>query len=121
VVVQSASRDRQSAMTEADALFAVLADGTRRAAVAALMAKPRTSSDLARELNVTPQALTRHLRMLRQVGLVKVGGDQADARLRIYRIEPKALEPLRGWLADAERLWSGQLAAFRDFAESSGE
>ena len=104
-------------VTDADRLFGALADGTRRSAVKALLQAPRTSGDLARTLGVTPQALTRHLRVLRRSGLVQAEGDEADARLRIYRVAPEAFAPLRTWLDDAERMWSIQLAAFAHFAE----
>jgi DNA-binding transcriptional ArsR family regulator len=100
-----------------EALFEALADSTRRAAVVALIAQPHTSGELARSLNVTPQALTRHLRVLRRAGIAKVEGDDRDARLRVYRIDPSSLDPLRRWLDDAERLWSVQLAAFKAYVE----
>lgn len=108
-------------MTGVDQLFDALADPTRRAAVGALLAQPHSSGDLARALDVSPQALTRHLRILRRAGLARVDGDEGDARLRIYRIEAAALDPLKNWLAEADRLWSVQLGSFRDYAEGRGE
>ena len=107
-------------MTGVDHLFEALADGTRRAAVEALIERPLTSGDLARTIGVTPQALTRHLRVLRRSGLVRADGDETDARLRIYRVAPEAFATLRSWLDDAERLWSVQLAAFADFVKDRG-
>lgn len=104
-------------MDKAEGLFETLADGTRRAAVLALIERPRTSGELARTLSITPQALTRHLRILRRAGLARVEGDERDARLRIYRIEPALIDPLQRWLSDADRLWSVQLAAFKSHAE----
>ena len=108
-------------MTDVNRLFDALADETRRAAVVALMARPHTSGELARSLEITPQALTRHLRILRRVGLARVEGDEADARLRIYRIDAGALDPVKHWLDTADRLWAAQLSAFREFAEGRGE
>ena len=102
-------------------LFDALADPTRRAAVAALMTRPHSSGDLARALDVSPQALTRHLRILRRAGLARVDGDDGDARRRIYRIDTAALDPLKQWLAEADRMWSAQLGSFRDYAEARGE
>lgn len=104
-------------MNPADALFDAMADPTRRAAVAALIHTPLPSGDLARQLGITPQALTRHLRVLRRAGLVHIQSDATDARLRIYRIAPDAFTPLRTWLAEAERLWATQLAAFAAYAQ----
>jgi hypothetical protein len=62
-------------------------------------------------------ALSRHLRVLKRAGVVTDEGVEADARVRVYRLAPAALEPVRGWLAEVEQAWGQQLAAFRDFAE----
>jgi DNA-binding transcriptional ArsR family regulator len=106
-------------VSETDRLFEAMADGTRRAAIEALIAAPCASGDLARRLAVSPQALSRHLRVLRRAGLVSTGGEADDARRRIYRIEPHALSPLRDWLDRAEAMWGAQLAAFKAFAENA--
>jgi DNA-binding transcriptional ArsR family regulator len=102
---------------DAGAAFEVLAEPTRRAVVEALVVRPRTPGELARELRITPQALSRHLRSLRRAGFVRATDVHEDMRQRVYRIDPQALRSLRSWLARAEALWSRQLAAFRDFAE----
>ena len=116
MVDQPAAGHRREALSAVDRLFDALSDETRRAAVMALMAHPHTSSELARSLAVTPQALTRHLRVLRQSGLARVEGDDSDARLRIYRIDAAALSPFRQWLDEADRLWSTQ---WREVTERS--
>jgi len=105
-------------MNDIDQLFDALADKTRRAAVQALMASPLASSELALALQVTPQALSRHLRVLRNAGLVTIEGTEDDARRRIYHIEHNALVPLRNWLDEAEKMWNEQLSAFKNFAEN---
>ena len=112
----TAGFDGSRRVTGVNHLFEALADGTRRAAIGTLMRGPRTSGDLARAVGVTPQALSRHLRVLRRSGLIKADGDEADARLRVYRVAPEALAPLRAWLDEAERMWSIQLVAFADYA-----
>ena len=117
MVDHAAGLDGTKGVTEADRLFEALADGKRRAAVGTLLQGPRTSGDLARVVGVTPQALTRHLRVLRRSGVVMADGNDADARLRIYRIAPEAFAPLRSWLDEAERMWSVQLGAFADYAK----
>ncbi len=106
---------------DADILFDALSDATRRAAVAALITRPYRSGELAQALKVTPQALTRHLRVLRRAGIAKVEADDSDARLRVYRVDPAALGPLRRWIDDAERVWTEQLASFKAHAESGGQ
>jgi DNA-binding transcriptional ArsR family regulator len=104
-------------LKDAGAAFEVLAEPTRRAVVEALVVRPRTPGQLARAIRVSPQALSRHLRALRQAGFVRTADAAGDLRQRIYRLEPAALRPVRSWLARAEALWDRQLTAFRDFAE----
>lgn len=104
--------------TAEDLAFAALADPTRRAVVRALVREPLRAGELAGRVGASAPALSRHLRLLKQAGVVTDEGLEADARVRIYRLAPAALEPLRGWLAEVEQAWGEQLAAFRDYAES---
>jgi len=104
-------------VTGPDSVFQALADPTRRGVIEALVDSPRTPGDLARSLAITPQALSRHLRHLRRLGLVQTASRENDARVLVYRIRPTALRPLRTWLDRAELMWARQLAAFRDHAE----
>ncbi len=104
-------------MTDPDAVFAALADKTRRSIVEALAHGPRSPGELASELRMSPQALSRHLRQLRRARLVQFQAIDSDARVKLYQLEARALAPLRSWLERAERLWSRQLAAFKDYAE----
>lgn len=104
-------------VNEAAQLFDALSDKTRRAAVHALLTRPHGSGELARALSVSPQALTRHLRVLRKAGLVVIEGVEDDARQRIYHFDQRAFAPLRNWLDEAEQMWSEQLGAFKEFAE----
>lgn len=78
---------------------------------------PRAAGDLARELDLTPPAMSRHLRKLRQGGLVEESHPTFDARVRIYALRPEPMVHLLRWLKDTERLWSEQLAAFKAHVE----
>jgi DNA-binding transcriptional ArsR family regulator len=100
-----------------DRTFAALSDPTRRGVVDLLRAQPRRAGDLALELAVTPPALSRHLRLLRQSGLVEEASLPGDGRVRVYRLCPEPFADLRGWLDQVESFWSGQLAAFKAHAE----
>jgi DNA-binding transcriptional ArsR family regulator len=57
---------------------------------------------------MTPQALSRHLRVLRKAGLVSEEGIEADARVRVYSVHAAAFHPLQQWLAQVEELWRGR-------------
>lgn len=104
-------------MTRPDGVFNALSDATRRGVIEALVSSPRTPGELAGLLAVSPQALSRHLRHLRRVGLVQAASREHDARVLVYRIRPAALRPLRNWLERVESLWEKQRSSFKDFAE----
>lgn len=92
--------------------FAALADGTRRGVVELLRQRPHRAGELAGELEVSAPALTRHLRVLRDSGLVEEVGDDDDGRVSIYRLRQGAFAPLQAWVDDVQSMWQTQLAAF---------
>lgn len=100
-----------------DQTLAALADPDRRRAVDLLARRPRSAGDLARALDITPPAMSRHLRTLRASGLVEESHPEFDARVRIYALRPEPMVHLMRWLAESERLWSEQLAAFKAHLE----
>ena len=102
---------------EIDRTLAALADLHRRRVVDVLSRGPRAAGDLARDLDLSPPAMSRHLRTLRQSGLVEESHPEFDARVRIYALRPEPMVHLLRWLEDAERLWSEQLAAFKAHLE----
>ena len=98
--------------------LAALADPTRRQVVELLREGPRSAGDLATEADMSPPAMSRHLRVLRGSGLVEVDTDEADARRRLYRLRPDPIVALQAWLDQVESFWSEQLGAFRAHAET---
>lgn len=100
-----------------DQTFAALADPTRRAVVDLLREEPRRAGDLAGALQMTPPALSRHLRVLRRAGLVEEEGRPEDARVRVYRLRREPFGVLRDWVAEVEGFWADQLDAFKHHAE----
>jgi DNA-binding transcriptional ArsR family regulator len=102
-----------------DRTLAALADPHRRAVVELLRDRPRPAGDLAKALNLTPPAMSRHLRTLREGGLVTETHPEFDARVRLYALRPGAMDDLKDWLAQTEALWSDQLAAFKHHVEST--
>ena len=102
-----------------DAAFTALADPTRRALIRALVGQPRRAGELARHVQMSPPALSRHLRLLRRAGLVIEGSIDEDARVRIYRLAPNALAPARAWIDEVEQFWATQLEAFKAHTETT--
>ena len=100
-----------------DRTLAALADPVRRRAVELLGQRPRSAGELASELGLAPPAMSRHLRALKQSGLVEETHPEFDARVRIYALKDGAMADLKRWLADTERMWSDQLAAFKAHVE----
>jgi DNA-binding transcriptional ArsR family regulator len=99
--------------------LSALTDPTRRAVVRLLARQPHRAGELAAALSMSPPALSRHLRVLRQSGLVMDEEPAGDARVRLYRLRPQALAPLQGWLDELAGFWDDQLQAFKAHAEST--
>lgn len=103
-------------MADLDASFAALADPTRRELVR-LLSEPRQPSELADALDLSRPAVSRHLKVLRHAGIVRIESDDEDARRRMVQLDPEGFEPLREWLDEVEAFWGAQLAAFKRHAE----
>lgn len=101
-----------------DRTLLALADPHRRQVVDLLGERPRRAGELAGELQLPAPAMSRHLRMLREVGLVEQTHPPLDARVRIYSLRTGPLRELRAWLAHAERAWAEQLDAFKNHLEA---
>jgi DNA-binding transcriptional ArsR family regulator len=108
-----------SARRNIDATLAALADPHRRRAVELLGQRPRRAGELAEALGLPPPAMSRHLRTLKRSGLVEETHPAFDARVRIYALKEGAMTDLKQWLADTERLWTDQLAAFKAHVEKT--
>src|SRR6476620_8535466 len=105
------------AATQLDRTFAALADPTRRGVIDLLRKRPRRAGELAAAFEMTPPAMSRHLRVLRKTGLVEEDGLENDARVRVYRLRPEPFAALRTWLDDVEAFWGMQLGSFKAHAE----
>lgn len=95
-------------------LFAALADPTRRELLERLARGERTVSELAAGLPVSQAAVSQHLRLLRETGLVEV---DRDGRFRRYRLRLDALRELRTWLDELERFWTERLRVLGTYLE----
>ena len=107
-----------SARVDLDAAFAALADSTRRALIRELLRAPLRAGELAERVGMSAPALSRHLRVLREAGLIVEDGLDHDARVSVYKIDLEAFAPVRNWLDDVEEHWHEQLASFKEYAEA---
>jgi DNA-binding transcriptional ArsR family regulator len=100
-----------------DQTLAALADPHRRRVVDLLAERPRAAGELARALELPAPTMSRHLKTLKESGLVEESHPAFDARVRIYALRPEPMVHLIRWLEEAERLWGEQLAAFKAHVE----
>ena len=95
--------------------FTALADPTRRTIFERVAARPSAVGELAGELPVSRPAVSQHLKVLKEAGLVI---DEPDGTRRIYRVDPEGVDALRAYL---DQFWNQALAAFKDVAEQKEE
>ncbi len=117
--VKMGETPKPPAQPDLDSTFAALADPTRRGVVDLLRRRPQRAGELASAFDMSAPAMSRHLRVLRQTGLVEEEGLDEDARVRVYRLRPERFAAMRDWLDEVEGYWEDQLAAFKKHAEGA--
>src|SRR3954451_11726213 len=88
--------------------FAVLAEPNRRRILDLLRERERPVGELVDALSVSQPAVSKHLRVLREAGVVEA---RVDAQRRVYRVRPEPLREIDAWLAPYRALWKGSLDA----------
>jgi DNA-binding transcriptional ArsR family regulator len=86
--------------------FEVLAEPNRRRILDLLQESESPVGDLVERLDLSQPAVSKHLRILREAGLVDV---RADAQRRLYRVRPEPLRAIDEWLAPYRRMWAASL------------
>jgi DNA-binding transcriptional ArsR family regulator len=94
--------------------FSALADPTRRAIFERLARGPRAVGELAGEFPVSRPAVSQHLRVLKDAGLVS---DRRDGNRRVYAVDPRGVEAMRAYF---DSFWGDALAAFEKAAREKG-
>jgi len=105
------------AVPDVSATLLALADPTRRGVIELLRFGPLRAGELAGALNMTKSAFSRHLRVLRESGLVQEESMPEDARVHVYSLQREPFDGLRGWLDEVESYWTLQLESFKRHAE----
>ncbi|HWA57889.1 MAG TPA: metalloregulator ArsR/SmtB family transcription factor [Gemmatimonadales bacterium] len=88
--------------------FAVVAEPSRRAILSLLVTAERSVGELERRLHLSQPAVSKHLRVLREAGLVEA---RVEAQHRVYRIRPEPLKEIDAWLAPFRRFWTPHIDA----------
>ncbi|GAA0342788.1 metalloregulator ArsR/SmtB family transcription factor [Actinoallomurus spadix] len=99
------------------ATFDVLAEPARRRILDLLLERPRLVGELTEALGLTQPGTSKHLRVLREAGLVTA---RPEAQRRWYELRPEPLAEVDAWLAPYRRLWSGSLDALERDRDTMG-
>jgi DNA-binding transcriptional ArsR family regulator len=102
---------------EAD-VFLAIADPTRRAILHRLANGEQSAGDLATPFAASQSAISQHLGILREAGLVRV---RSEGRSRIYAIRPAPLKKVQRWISHYERFWNERLDALGDYLDREEE
>ena len=101
------------AATTAD-VFNAVAEPRRRQILDVLAAGERPVNDLVTRLGLTQPQVSKHLRVLREVGLVEV---REEGRQRMYRLNGRSLKPIHDWVKSYERTWSERFEALEELVK----
>ena len=99
-------------------VFDAVAERSRREILDLLAGGPRAVGKIAAETGLSQPNASRHLRILREAGLVE---PRVDGQRRIYELRPAGLAELMAWVAPYQRLWQGSLDALETHLDSDGK
>ena len=91
-----------------ESAFEIIAEPNRRAILSLLASDELSVGEIERQLGMTQPTVSKHLRVLREAGLVEA---EIDAQRRLYRLRPEALKDVDAWLAPFRRFWSAHVDA----------
>lgn len=101
------------AATTSDA-FNAIAEPQRREILVLLQGGEQPVSELARDLGMSQPQASKHLRVLREVGLVQV---RSEGKQRLYDLDARGLRPVHEWLGGFERFWSGSFDRLDEYVQ----
>jgi len=91
-----------------ESTFTIIAEPNRRAILSLLLDAECAVGDIERALGLSQPSVSKHLRVLRDAGLVE---SRVEAQRRVYRVRPEPLMEVDAWLAQFRRIWSGHVDA----------
>lgn len=96
-------------------VFTAVAEPHRRAILDLLASRERPVTEVVEALRLAQPSVSKHLKVLREVGLVEV---RRDGRRMLYRTNAHAIRPIHDWAGEFERYWKHQLQRIKERAES---
>src|SRR4051794_31566332 len=91
-----------------ESVFEIIAEPNRRAILSLLVSSEQSVGEIERQLGMTQPTVSKHLRVLREAGVVEA---TVDAQRRLYRLRPEPLQEVDTWLAPFRRFWAAHLDA----------
>jgi DNA-binding transcriptional ArsR family regulator len=91
-----------------ESVFEIIAEPNRRAILSLLVSSRQSVGEIERQLRMSQPTVSKHLRVLRDAGVVE---STVDAQRRLYRLKPESLQEVETWLAPFRRLWSAHVDA----------
>ena len=99
-----------------ESVFEIIAEPNRRAILSLLVSSQQSVGEIERRLGMPQPAVSKHLRVLRNVGLVRM---RCNGRHKLYRTNAEAIRPLHQWAGTFERYWQHQLNRVKELAEAT--
>src|SRR3954447_3606193 len=99
-------------------VFNAIAEANRREILDTLITGEKPVGEIVSELSLSQPQVSKHLRVLSEVGLVRC---RAEGRRRLYRLEPERLRPFHEWLGKYEQAWSDRLDRMDDYLKELQE
>jgi len=97
-----------------ESVFEIIAEPNRRAILSLLVSSQRSVGEIERQLRMPQPTVSKHLRVLRDAGIVE---SSVDAQRRLYRLRPEPLREVDAWLAQFRRFWSAHVDALERHLE----
>ena len=101
-----------------ESVFEIIAEPNRRAILSLLASSQQSVGEIERQLRMAQPTVSKHLRVLRDVGLVR---SRRKGRLMLYRTNAEAIRPLHEWTETFERFWQHQLLRIKERAEAKAK
>ena len=101
-----------------ESAFAIVAEPNRRAILSFLLSSERSVGEIERELGLPQPSVSKHLRVLREAGLVE---SRIEAQRRLYQLRPEPLMELDAWLSPFRRFWSKHVDALERHLDRMGD
>lgn len=101
--------------------FEALSDERRCQVVELLGTAPRSAGELAQQTGLSASAMSRHLKVLLELKLIKDRRDPRDARIRMFELRPERLTACQSWLDQVQAHWQQNLNSFKDYLDHEAE